>query len=161
MDPGRFAAAVEAFRAGGGRGLNVTLPFKQEAFVLSQSVSVRAQRAGAVNTLSFDHGGARGDNTDGIGLVRDLVSNLGFEIRSRRVLLLGAGGAARGVVGPLLDEEPSELVVANRTVSKAVSLCQAFSGQGPVRGAGFDNLRLAPRGPEAPGWSSDGGSFAD
>ncbi len=138
--PGGFAAAVEGFRAAGGRGLNVTLPFKEEAFALSQARSERARRAGAVNTLSFEHEGIRGENTDGVGLVRDLVSNLGLEIRSRRVLLLGAGGAARGVLGPLLDEEPSELVVANRTVSRAVSLCQAFCDQGTVRSAGFADL---------------------
>jgi shikimate dehydrogenase len=140
VQPGGFAAALEAFRAGGGRGLNVTLPFKQEAFVRSQTVSDRARRAGAVNTLSFDDENVRGDNTDGVGLVRDLIFNLGIEIRSLRVLLIGAGGAARGALGPLLDEEPSELVVANRTLSRAESLCRAFSDQGTLRSAGFDAL---------------------
>ena len=140
VKPGGFAEAVKAFRTAGGSGLNVTLPFKQEAFALSQTLSHRARRAGAVNTLSFDGESVHGDNTDGVGLVRDLVSNLGLEIRSRRVLLLGAGGAARGVLGPLLDEQPSELVVANRTVSSAVSLCLAFSDQGVVHSAGFDAL---------------------
>jgi shikimate dehydrogenase len=140
VEPGAFAEAVKAFRAGGGRGLNVTLPFKQEAFALSQRASHRARRAGAVNTLSFDGESLQGDNTDGVGLVRDLLSNLGLGIRSRRVLLLGAGGAARGVLGPLLDEQPSELVIANRTESRAVSLCRDFGDQGPVRSAGFDAL---------------------
>lgn len=141
VEPGGFAAAVAAFRAGGGRGLNVTLPFKQGAFAVSRTVSERARRAEAVNTLSFGEEGVRGDNTDGVGLVRDLVSNLGIEIRSRRVLLVGAGGAARGVLGPLLDEGPSALVVVNRTVSRAVALGEAFGDQGPVRSAGFDDLR--------------------
>jgi shikimate dehydrogenase len=141
VEPGGFSEAVKAFRAGGGRGLNVTLPFKQEAFALSRTVSPRASRAGAVNTLTFDGESVQGDNTDGVGLVRDLISNLGLEIRSRRVLLLGAGGAARGVLGPLLDEQPSELVIANRTVSRAESLCRAFGDQGPVRGVGFDALQ--------------------
>ncbi len=138
--PGDFASAVEHFRAAGGRGLNITLPFKEEAFALSQTLSKRAQRAGAVNTLSFDDKHVRGDNTDGVGLVRDLVHNLGVEVQSRRVLLLGAGGAARGVLGPLLDEHPSELVVANRTVSRALSLCQAFGAEGTLRSSGLNEL---------------------
>ncbi len=138
--PGNFASAVERFRAAGGRGLNITLPFKEEAFALSQTLSERAQRAGAVNTLSFEDEQVRGDNTDGVGLVRDLVNNLGVEVQSRRVLLLGAGGAARGVLGPLLDERPSELVVANRTVSRAVSLCQAFDAKGTLRSSGLNEL---------------------
>lgn len=140
VEPGGFVAAVDAFRLSGGKGLNVTLPFKQEAFTLSQTVSERARRAEAVNTLCFGAEGARGDNTDGVGLVRDLVSNLGIEIRSRRILLVGAGGAARGVLGPLLDEGPSELVVANRTLSRARALSEAFRDQGPVDSAGFDAL---------------------
>lgn len=140
VEPDGFAEAVKAFQAGGGRGLNVTLPFKQEAFALSRVVSPQARRAGAVNTLTFGGESVRGDNTDGVGLVRDLVSNLGLEIRSLRVLLVGAGGAARGVVGPLLDERPSKLVIANRTVSRAESLCRAFNHQGPVGSAGFDAL---------------------
>ncbi len=140
VEPGGFAEAVGAFRAGGGRGLNVTLPFKQEAFAASKFVSDRARRAGAVNTLSFDEERVRGDNTDGVGLVRDLIANMGIEIRCHRVLLIGAGGAARGVLGPLLDEGPSELVVANRTVSRAVALCEAFSDQGTLRSTGLDAL---------------------
>ncbi len=138
--PGDFASAVERFRASGGRGLNITLPFKEEAFALSQTLSERAQRAGAVNTMSFDDERVRGDNTDGVGLVRDLVDNLGVQVQSRRLLLLGAGGAARGVLGPLLDERPAELVVANRTVSRAVSLCQAVGAKGTLRSSGLNDL---------------------
>lgn len=138
--PGDFASSVERFRAAGGRGINITLPFKEEAFALAQTLSLRAQRAGAVNTLSFDDAHIRGDNTDGVGLVRDLVDNLGVRIQSCRVLLLGAGGAARGVLGPLLDQRPSELVVANRTVSRAVSLCQTFGAKDTLRSSGLNDL---------------------
>lgn len=114
-----FAATVGEFRATGGRGANVTLPFKEEAFALADALSPRARAAGAVNTLIFSSGAIRGDNTDGCGIVRDLGSNLGFGIAGRRVLLLGAGGAARGVLLPLLEESPAVIAVANRTVDKA------------------------------------------
>jgi shikimate dehydrogenase len=128
-----FAAAVQRFRADGGKGLNVTLPFKQEAFRLCTSVSERAQRAQAVNTLVLATG--FGDNTDGIGLVRDLSQNLNF--RFSNVLLLGAGGAAQGVIGPLLEAGASRVVIANRTASKAEALAERFSG---ARGQGYEGL---------------------
>ena len=128
-----FAAAVQRFRAGGGKGLNVTLPFKQEAFRFCSSVSERARRAQAVNTLVLETG--FGDNTDGVGLVRDLSQNL--ECRFRNVLLLGAGGAAQGVVGPLLEAGASRLVIANRTASKAKALAARFPG---ASGQGYDGL---------------------
>jgi len=119
-----FAATVERFRAGGGRGLNVTLPFKQEAFRLCSSVSARARIAQAVNTLVLETG--FGDNTDGIGLVRDLSRNLNYKFSN--VLLLGAGGAAQGVVGALLEAGAARVVIANRTVSKAQALAARFPG---------------------------------
>jgi shikimate dehydrogenase len=119
-----FAATVERFRAGGGSGLNVTLPFKQEAFRLCSRMSERAQVAQAVNTLLLQTG--FGDNTDGIGLVRDLSQNLKHEFS--RVLLLGAGGAAQGVVGALLEAGADRVVIANRTVSKAQALAARFPG---------------------------------
>ena len=143
VEPGAFREAVERFRAEGGRGLNVTIPFKEEAFALASRRSERAERAGAVNTLWFEGTDICGDNTDGIGLVRDLVRNLAVELRDRSVLLLGAGGAARGVVGPLLDEAPRELVIANRTPSRAVELAGRFAGQGPVSTAVFEALAAA------------------
>lgn len=123
-----FASAVRGFIADGGRGANVTVPFKEEAFRLATRLSGRAQAAGAVNTLSFSGSEIFGDNTDGAGLVRDLVVNLGTTIAGKRVLLLGAGGAARGVVLPLLGEHPAQLVIANRTVEKAQALAKAFAG---------------------------------
>ena len=121
-----FAAAVSAFVAAGGRGANVTVPFKQAAFRLSTHLTDRARAAGAVNTLLFSDAQIRGDNTDGAGLVRDLVANLGIDIAGRRVLLLGAGGAARGAILPLLAERPATLTIANRTADKALALARAF-----------------------------------
>lgn len=132
-----FAAAIQTFAAGGGRGANVTVPFKEEAFRLATQLTARARAAGAVNTLSFERDTVRGDNTDGIGLVRDVVANLAFPIRGQRVLLLGAGGAARGVILPLLDESPRCLVIANRTADKARQLAAGFPG---TRGCSLPEL---------------------
>ena len=133
VEPGSFAEAVAAFQDAGGRGLNVTLPFKEEAFAIADTASERARQAGAANTLCFDQQGKRqADNTDGIGLTRDLRDNHGVELEGRRVLLLGAGGAARGVVAPLLAAKPQSLVIANRTHERAVELAQRFSTAGPV-----------------------------
>jgi len=122
----RFASAVQDFRAEGGIGLNVTLPFKLEAFRLANECSARAQEAQAVNTLKFEGSAAYGDNTDGVGLVRDIQLNLGFHIEGRDVLVMGAGGAAQGALGALLDEKPARLVVANRTVEKAELLAERW-----------------------------------
>jgi shikimate dehydrogenase len=130
-----FAASVAAFIAGGGRGANVTVPFKEEAFRLANRLSPRAQGAGAVNTLIFDNG-ILGDNTDGAGLVADLTRNLNRPLTGKRILLLGAGGAARGVIEPLLEQQPATLVIANRTVSRAQQLAELF-GHG-IRACGFD-----------------------
>ncbi|MGK0674072.1 MAG: shikimate dehydrogenase [Halothiobacillaceae bacterium] len=137
---GGFREAVLRFRAEGGRGLNVTVPFKLEAYELADQLSERAARAGAVNTLIFHADGTiEGDNTDGTGLVRDLLKQ-GATIENKRVLILGAGGAVRGALAPLLAERPRELVIANRTADKAVQLAAAFADLGPVRGCGFDAL---------------------
>ncbi len=117
--PDGFVRAVEAFRAQGGRGLNVTLPFKAEAFRLCTGPSARAAAAQAVNTLVLDRGKPWGDNTDGVGLVRDLGSNLGRRLAGARVLLMGAGGAAQGVLAPLAEAGAEQIVVANRTLARA------------------------------------------
>jgi shikimate dehydrogenase len=122
-----FAQCVSAFRAGGGKGVNVTVPFKLEAFALATQLTPRAQVAGAVNTLKFDGENILGDNTDGIGLVSDIVRNAGVSLENKRILLLGAGGAARGVLLPILSERPGELVIANRTASKAQQLVELAS----------------------------------
>jgi shikimate dehydrogenase len=124
-----FTETVQAFRARGGKGLNVTVPFKHEAFDLVTRCSARAEQAGAVNTLSFDGADISGDNTDGAGLARDITVNLGYALHGKSILLLGAGGASFGVVGPLLAESPAVLVIANRTVSKAEALVRRFSRQ--------------------------------
>ena len=138
--PAASGTRWSVFRAQDGRGLNVTIPFKEEAFALASRRSGRAERAGAVNTLWFDDTAVCGDNTDGLGLVRDLTRNLAVDVEGRSVLLLGAGGAARGVVGPLLDERPRRLVIANRTTARAVELARRFEGQGPVSVAALDAL---------------------
>lgn len=128
-----FRATVESFRAAGGKGVNVTLPFKLEAFDLADDVSQRAKDAEAANYLRFDDGRIRADNTDGVGLTRDIVHNQGFPIAGKRVLLLGAGGAAQGVLAPLLEHGPNILTIANRTVEKALRLAETFRHK-PVSG---------------------------
>lgn len=132
-----FEAAVEAFRRSGGRGLNVTLPFKEQAFRIASSVSARARAAEAVNTLKFTASGIEGDNTDGVGLVRDLRENLGVALEGRRLLIAGAGGAAQGVLLPLREAGVSSIVVANRTAARAEALAARFPG---VRGCGYADL---------------------
>jgi shikimate dehydrogenase len=124
-----------------GLGANVTVPFKEQAFGLADQLTARAQRAGAVNTLMKQADGSLlGDNTDGAGLVRDLTVNAGLSLRGKRILLLGAGGAVRGVLEPLLAEGPAVLVIANRTVAKAEQLAHEFADLGPVLASGFDWL---------------------
>ena len=125
-----FAATVAQFVAAGGKGANVTVPFKEEAFRLSARRSARAERAGAVNTLVFGADGILGDNTDGAGLVRDIEANLGIALAGQRILLLGAGGAARGVIVPLLAGRPASLFIANRTADKAEALAREFADLG-------------------------------
>jgi len=124
-----FVETVETFHRQGGKGLNITVPFKEQAFRYAIKKTARAEAAGAVNTLSFDEKGFLGDNTDGAGLVRDLTVNLNQTLAGKHILLMGAGGAARGVIGPLLAEHPERLALANRTVDKAQQLVDLF-GQG-------------------------------
>lgn len=141
VESGKLADAVGDFLATGGKGLNITVPLKQEAWSLAQSRSRRAERAGAVNTLMLEPSGKHfGDNTDGAGLVRDLLDNHGCTLQHRRVLLLGAGGAARGVIEPLLLENPSLLVIANRTAEKAVDLARLFCDLGHIEGCGLNDV---------------------
>ncbi|WP_437879766.1 shikimate dehydrogenase [Pseudomonas sp. LRF_L74] len=135
-----FAGAARAFFSEG-LGANVTLPFKEDAYALADEVSERARRAGAVNFLmKRADGSLYGDNTDGAGLVSDLTANAGLDLRERRILLLGAGGAARGVIEYLLGQQPRALVIANRTVATAEKLAQHFADLGPVAASGFDWL---------------------
>ena len=146
-----FRATVETFRRGGGRGLNVTLPFKLEAFALADRRTQRALDAEAANTLKFDADSVFADNTDGVGLLRDLEVNLRFPLAGRRILLMGAGGAVQGTLGPLIAARPALLTIANRTLDKAQRLVTRFSaaaaasgtrlhasGYGELAGRGFD-----------------------
>ncbi len=137
-----FAAAVAAFLEAGGRGLNITLPFKQEAFRLCHRLGERARVAGAVNTLwPASDGSYHGDNTDGVGLVRDLTVNHGIRVTGIRILMLGAGGAVRGILGPMLAERPAEVVCANRSLSKALALRRDFRSLGTLEACDFSGLR--------------------
>ena len=140
-----FRATVNRFRAEGGKGVNVTVPFKLEAFDIAHRVSQRAKDAQAANFLMFEEDRIFADNTDGPGLVRDLVNNLGYHPKEKRILLLGAGGAAQGVLAALLEQEPGILTIANRTVEKALRLAETFrrhpaAGSSVLCGLGFGDL---------------------
>ena len=141
---GGFAAAVDAFRQAGGKGMNVTAPFKLDAFAYATDLAPSAQMAGAVNAMKFEGDRVYAENFDGVGLVRDVVHNLGCPLQGQRVLVLGAGGATRGAMLPILAEQPAELVIVNRTVAKAEELAQLARqhqrGAVPVRGIGYDAL---------------------
>jgi shikimate dehydrogenase len=142
--PEEFAARVREFFAQGGRGLNVTLPHKIAAVEVADELTARAAHAAAVNTLAIKGEGILGDNTDGAGLVRDLCDNLSMVITNRRILVIGAGGATRGVLAPLLGLAPSLVVITNRTAARAEALAAAFSDLGATQGVGFDYLEAEP-----------------
>jgi len=142
VPPERFRSHVLEFASSGGRGLNVTVPHKLAAAQLAGESSERARVAGAANTLTFTGGLVIADNTDGVGLVRDLTVNLGLVLENRRILIAGAGGAARGVVGPLLGQSPVEIIVAGRTAERARALAQQFESLGPVRGCALEEISL-------------------
>ncbi len=132
---------VHRFLANNGKGLNVTVPFKQDAWKLATSLSDRAERAGAVNTLVlYGENDIYGDTTDGVGLVNDLKNNHDIHLNAKRILILGAGGAVRGVLEPILQQFPTRLVIANRTVERATDLAREFSDLGNISGCGFDEL---------------------
>lgn len=141
-----FVATVQAMRLDGFKGANVTVPFKLEAFQLAHHLTERAHDAGAVNTLIFDEQGITGDNTDGAGIVRDIEQNLQITLAGKRILLIGAGGAAEGVLHPLLACSPSLLVITNRTLDKAISMVKKVEAQGEyqfvsVNAYAFDDLQ--------------------
>jgi len=135
-----FIDALNEFQNKGGKGLNITVPFKEQAWQWLDDKSQRAELAGAVNTLIFSEQGCRGENTDGIGLVTDLLKNNKAVLKDKKILVLGAGGAVRGVLGPLLEQCPEQIVVANRTESKADKLATLFSPFGNIRACGYDGL---------------------
>lgn len=141
VDLGGLEQAVGNFQGSGGKGLNITVPFKEDAFRLVDELSLRAKRAQAVNTIKINEDGSLlGENTDGVGLVRDLTDNLKFLLQNKNILVLGAGGAVRGVLAPLLMKKPAKLTIANRTVSKAEALAISFADLGTVTASAFERL---------------------
>ncbi len=142
--PSRLEKEIKKFQRKGGKGLNITVPHKAEVTRLVDHLSERASSAGAVNTLVFREEDIIGDNTDGIGLMRDLLVNLKLDLTDKNILILGAGGATRGIVASLLDAEPKSITIANRTLSKARILADIFSASGPVSARKFDDLQATP-----------------
>lgn len=137
-----FQQAVKSFQREGGKGMNITVPFKQQAYDFADELSERAELAKAVNTYIFQKNGSiRGDNTDGVGLVRDIINNHDGRIADKRILVIGAGGAVRGVLGPLLAENPRQLVIANRTLEKAQALADDFAPYGDIEACAFNRLQ--------------------
>lgn len=142
VDLAGFPAALADFQRLGGKGLNITVPFKEAAWQLATVLTGRAERARAVNTLWFDRAGKRhGDTTDGIGLIRDLIMNHDIQLAGKEVLVLGAGGAVRGILDPLCDQEPERVVIANRTVSRAIELARLFADRGEIAACGYESLQ--------------------
>ncbi|MEH6548560.1 MAG: shikimate dehydrogenase [Pseudomonadales bacterium] len=138
---GEFASAARAFFEAGGKGLNITQPFKLDAYEYADKLTRGARQAGAVNTLIMgEDGTVLGETTDGVGMVRDIMVNQTWQMADKRILLLGAGGAVRGVLGPILGERPQQLTVANRTPLKAEQLARGFAAEGNIAGCGFDEL---------------------
>lgn len=140
VKPDNLETAVRQFQRTGGKGLNITAPHKQAVRKLCDHVSDRAHVADAVNTVSFINGDMHGDNTDGIGLLRDLAVNIGLNLDGSNILILGAGGATRGIVGPLLDMEPASLRIANRTLGRAQSIVERFNDRGTIKSCQFNAI---------------------
>ena len=138
-----FEKTVSTFFEQGGKGANVTMPFKEQAFAMADELTPLAKIVGAVNTLKKRNDGTLlGDNTDGVGFVNDLLANK-VVITNKRILIIGAGGAARGVILPLLEQKPAEIIIVNRTAQKAKDLAQLFAEYGKVSGYGFDDLPVS------------------
>jgi len=138
--PEHLETAIRQFQRTGGKGLNITVPHKTEVVRLVDHLSERAATAGAANTLTFRNEQIYGDNTDGIGLLRDLAVNLGVALDGARILVLGAGGATRGIIGPLLEMRPAEIRIANRSLPRAQALVDHFGSSGPVHACRFDEV---------------------
>ncbi len=138
--PDKLESAIKQFKRAGGLGLNITVPHKRTVTSLVDLMSERASTAGAVNTLVFRDNEVFGDNTDGIGIMRDLTVNLGLKLEDANILILGAGGATQGIMSPLLDAKPKSVIIANRTIGKAQALADHFSRQGPVSACRFGNV---------------------
>ena len=145
VPPDKLADSVRQFARTGGKGLNITVPHKSEVTRLVDQLSERASSAGAVNTLAFEDGEVFGDNTDGVGLLRDLLGNLDLSLTDANILILGAGGATRGIIAPLLETQPAMLTIANRTLHKARNLAEHFSAYGPVSACRFRDVNSRVR----------------
>jgi len=139
-----FTESVLDFISSGGKGFNITVPFKIEAFKLANHLTINAKTAGAVNTIKIQDGELYGENTDGKGLVNDLCNNLGLSLEGKDILILGAGGATQGILLPLLEKKPVRILVANRTKSKAEKLAIDFAKHGKVCGFGMDQIKAKP-----------------
>ncbi len=139
-----FVATAQNFINQGGKGFNITVPFKIDAFNLATKHSINAQTAGAVNTIKVDGDTLIGENTDGIGLLHDLTKNLGIDLQNKIVLILGAGGATRGILLPLLQQQPARVMIANRTASKAIQLAKDFEPYGKTCGFGLEKIKNDP-----------------
>ncbi|MBU2986706.1 shikimate dehydrogenase [Saccharophagus degradans] len=147
LEPGEFDAAAKTFFAGQGKGINITMPFKQDAYNFADELSPRALSAGAVNTLiKREDGSILGENTDGVGLINDITDNLNWTLSGRKVLIIGAGGAVGGILLPLMEQNPAEVLIVNRTASKAEELAARFASMGNIRGAGYGELSAAEGG---------------
>lgn len=141
VEIGQFGKAANNFFDNNGKGMNITVPFKEDAWQFADTHSKRALRAGAVNTLALQNNGKIfGDTTDGTGLVRDLINNHAITVQNKKILLLGAGGAVRGVLEPLLEQQPEQLLIANRTKQKAIALMSDFADLGNIQGCGLDEI---------------------
>jgi shikimate dehydrogenase len=145
VSPDKLETAVRQFQRTGGKGLNITVPHKGAVSRLVDKMSERASTAGAVNTIAFRDNEVYGDNTDGIGLLRDLGVNLGVELEGANILILGAGGATRGIVGPLLEMQPKSLRIANRTLDRAQALADQFAQQGPISACRFNAVPVSEK----------------
>jgi shikimate dehydrogenase len=139
-----FVATAQNFINQGGKGFNITVPFKIDAFNLATKHSINAQTAGAVNTIKVDGDTLIGENTDGIGLLHDLTKNLDIDLQNKIVLILGAGGATRGILLPLLQQQPARVMIANRTASKAIQLAKDFEPYGKTCGFGLEKIKNDP-----------------
>jgi shikimate dehydrogenase len=140
VSPEKLVEAVQQFQRTGGKGLNITLPHKTAVGKLVDKLTDRALKAGAVNTLAFENDVIYGDNTDGVGLMRDLIHNLEMELEGVNILILGAGGATRGIISPLLETKPASLVIANRTLERASNLAEQYSSEGPITACRFKDV---------------------
>lgn len=137
----QFSQAADEFFSSGGKGLNVTVPFKIDAFNYADTLTERAKKAGAVNTLSMKNNQVIGDNTDGVGFVTDVLENLQWTLKNKNILIMGAGGAVRGILGPLLQSQPKSITIANRTIEKAETLAEIFNDDGTVLACKYSDLQ--------------------